>query len=1017
MRTFDCLAPEAKILGPHFLEASAGTGKTFAVEHIVARLLLDEQVSIGLEQILVVTFTRAAARELKLRIRANLQKILDGSPWSYLQGASLSRIADALAIFDRCQIFTIHGFCHRMLREFAFEAKIAFLQEEQLRTHSPKRDAALKDFFECKLSAEIISPEQLEILLKEIGSVEDLANRLKKADAPQSAKTWGQRFHEFQTVLSQYPNIEERLLKADWESIREGYKKGKGDLDGQVDALAKAFSDRDNPYFFNSLIREKGSLFEFLDPGNKKMRAKETVSCFHYPGFFDWAKTHVSPLIKDAANPKEIFDAVLNAFKPIDRKVLEEGGHFSADELLLRMQKALQCEPFFKKVQQRYKAVLIDEFQDTDPIQWDIFERLFLTGKDAFYLIGDPKQSIYRFRKADLYTYLKAKESIDPDGHYYLDTNFRSSKQLISTLNHLFDREWLHLPKEKKTLPYLPVKAGLDLATGYPDEKGAVHCILFESEGREDVYRYIAREIQQLRHAVSSYDCWAILVKDRYEASNVQSVLTRVGIPSCLKSQDPLSQTLAFEAFVEFFEALRTPRSLGKAKAVFAGPFGGYSAQEILHVDSAPLSSLRAILDEKGLASMLQAFFQLRLNGVSVLDRIASQGRQFYSDCHQVVELLFEWEKSVGFSLEGLMRYFNYLRRMSPDETILQRKEEAADGVQIMTMHASKGLEFELVFALGLGARTPQGDEEGEAEKQRLLYVAMTRAKKRLYLPIFLESKEALPGTYAPIELFCKSLSTEREWEEELRRLASMSSLTLEKVKAPIVIEATNAEQEIQREEPPLPILPHQPSYLLSFTALAREAQSETLEPLPDGQFPRGAQTGILVHRIFERIFAEETAWKTASQIARIVEEELVRGPLSVWKENVFNTVQATLDFLLPTGFRLRDIDPQFVRVETEFLFETSLNYMKGFIDLIFMHEGKVYVLDWKTNWLPDYTPESLQKAVVHHQYDLQASIYAEALTRSWKGANELFGGAIYVFVRGPAAFCSQPQRRPLEFL
>jgi exodeoxyribonuclease V beta subunit len=107
MQRFDCLAAEAIVFGPHFLEASAGTGKTFAIEHIVARLILE---GVDIEQILVVTFTRAAARELKLRIRSNLEKIIAGANWAYLP-TNVKLIGEALASFDRCQIFTIHGFC------------------------------------------------------------------------------------------------------------------------------------------------------------------------------------------------------------------------------------------------------------------------------------------------------------------------------------------------------------------------------------------------------------------------------------------------------------------------------------------------------------------------------------------------------------------------------------------------------------------------------------------------------------------------------------------------------------------------------------------------------------------------------------------------------------------------------------------------------------------------------------------------------------------------------------------
>src|SRR5690606_18322224 len=125
----------------------------------------------------------------------------------------------------------------------------------------------------------------------------------------------------------------------------------------------------------------------------------------------------------------------------------------------------------------------VDEFQDTDAVQWEIFQKIFLKGSlRSLFLVGDPKQSIYRFRKADIYTYLKAKEALGEACIYHLDTNFRSSKDLIGALNVLFSRDWFHLPKVSKSLPYYPVKAGSKIQTSFPDHKGAVHFILSEGE-------------------------------------------------------------------------------------------------------------------------------------------------------------------------------------------------------------------------------------------------------------------------------------------------------------------------------------------------------------------------------------------------------------------------------------------------------------------------------------------------------------------------------------------------------
>ena len=936
MEKFDCLAKEISLFGPHFLEASAGTGKTFAIEHIFARLLLS---GIEIDQILVVTFTRAATRELKMRIRSNLEK----RQYPYLDG-SLEKITAAVTAFDRNQIYTIHGFCFRMLREFAFEMELPLSMKEGCSTE--RIDAALRDFFQMKLNPDLVSPEQLEVLLRTT-TVEELVQRLKKGETPRAAKSYSELNAAFQERM---PPLELDKLREDFAALEGSYRKKEGNFDAELRALASKE--------FGPLISEKGSIFTFLSPENKKVKAKEP-SALYYPDFFEWGREHLLPLIQTAL--QDTFYALLAAWKPIEEKILAEEGAFGPDALLKKMEEAIQKEAFREKVKAKYRAVLIDEFQDTDPLQWKIFQTLFLQA-ETLYLIGDPKQSIYRFRNADLYTYLRAKDSIDPQGHYYLDTNFRSSKELIGALNRLFDRNWLHLPKEKKTLPYLPVRAGLPLTSSFSDQKGAIHCVI-----SEEIVSYTAAEILRLKGEVSSFGSFAILVKDRFQAAKMEEALTLLGIPNIARTHELLSESLAFEAIEELFEALEDPRHLGKTNAVAAGPLGKLD-----------LFALRTLLEEKGLAKMCAALPQMG------------------SDFFQVFELLFEWEQKVGFSFEGVARFFAMSRTMDPETAIHRWKETRSDAVQILTMHASKGLEFDIVFALGVGERTPLCDEEADAEKQRLLYVAMTRAKRRLYLPIPPPKKGAV-GKLSPIELFCQTLGS---WEQELQAIGREVSLTLERIEAPIELpKKIELPIEVEERLPPPPLFP--PSYLLSFTALAQEGSSEVLAPLeaPNGLYtihnlPRGAEVGVVIHSIFERVFSNEPF------------EELIPPSLLPWKGAIYAMVEEVLDHPLPMGFCLREIDRAWARTEVEFLFETSPNYLKGFIDLIFVHKGTLYFVDWKTNWLgvdaSSYSTARLEASMKEHQYDLQASIYQEALRRSWQGA---IGGAIYFFVRGPEVF------------
>ena len=131
MAQFNVLSKEREIFGNYFIEASAGTGKTFTIEHLVVRFLLES--SLELKQILVVTFTKAATRELKKRIYTNIQQALEQeAKWEYLKEISQEqrdKLEEALLLFDEAQIFTIHGFCQRMLQEFAFETGLSFYRD------------------------------------------------------------------------------------------------------------------------------------------------------------------------------------------------------------------------------------------------------------------------------------------------------------------------------------------------------------------------------------------------------------------------------------------------------------------------------------------------------------------------------------------------------------------------------------------------------------------------------------------------------------------------------------------------------------------------------------------------------------------------------------------------------------------------------------------------------------------------------------------------------------------------
>jgi exodeoxyribonuclease V beta subunit len=215
---------------------------------------------------------------------------------------------------------------------------------------------------------------------------------------------------------------------------------------------------------------------------------------------------------------------------------------------------------------------------------------------------------------------------------------------------------------------------------------------------------------------------------------------------------------------------------------------------------------------------------------------------------------------------------------------------------------------------------------------------------------------------------------------------------------------------------------PFTPSYLSSFTTLAKpqEIDVNRVESDPTrftscAQYnlqtmPRGSDTGVAIHAIFEALFSStKPIWRDPSAIDALVSENLKFSPLLPWKEAISEMVKQTVSMPLQSDgefFTLNEIER--FQVEMEFIFSSFPNFVKGFIDLVFYHQNKVYFIDWKTNWLEEYSLSSLQNAMEAHDYGLQASLYTEAVQRHFKAE---FGGAYYLFVRGGAYFRIGPKK------
>ncbi len=975
MSSFDILSKETQLEPRLFLEASAGTGKTFTIEHLVVRLLLETQLS--LDQIVIVTFTRAATRELKERIRSNLEQIiLKKNTFPYLENISdeaFSKIDAALKSFDTAQIFTIHGFCSQLLKQFAFETDTTlhlteWTQQEEL--------WEVKQFLRGQTAA---SPGELHRLL---GLYRFDITRLEEGLLHVSTKRTAT-----QIAIPSLKDVRPFPVAEQFEAVRSSYKgMTSSEFSAQAAQLDEALKLGEiTPSLWDLWIRTPSFFLETLEPSQLKVRAKSSAS-----PELSALRELIYPALEKSQDTSHIFSKLASAWHVHRKAISEKQGKVSPDDLLRKVHAKLSEPAFVHAVRKKFSAAIVDEFQDTDPLQWDIFRTLFIEDPSKLvYLVGDPKQSIYAFREADIYTFLEAAKSFGVKEKAALLKNYRSTSGLLTKINKLMcNLPWMDLPK---------LDQFLDIPEALAAHEGEGHLCFMVGGGTKgrstrfptteieetQLLPFIVEEMQKNKLDPSSV---AILVKDRYQAERVRFFLDRWKIPATLTRATPLSDSPVIEYLEEMADATLAPSS-SSIKKLLLGPFAKVSANlltpDLVFKVKALLESLLKLWIDEGFAVFFAAFLNTRFGERSAYTT-------FCSTEENVTDLLELTQKILGAQEPYALK--QQLSEIKLFET-KDRLSSQSHGVQIMTTHASKGLEFETVFALGLAARSPTQElpdeqlKELDAEKMRQFYVALTRAEKRLYIPLVREYPSAsyALGEGSPVELFlAKAHPDLTAFTQELLENRTFDLKVSEEITTPPSSE-------------PLPLRSPFPSrYMQSFSSLAQE--THTPAKGDSSGIEAGAHTGVIVHRILERFFNQE------GDLEHLTREEIAKTKLEPAFETLLTLLKNT--FSLPlNNFCLSDISFSSLQTEMEFLYETSQGWMKGYIDLCFEHEGKVYVVDWKTNLLENTDEATIQEIMKAHDYYLQGKIYQEALQKYLAQFPHLsLGGVYFIFIRGPVA-------------
>ncbi|WP_411822239.1 UvrD-helicase domain-containing protein [Leptospira sp. 'Mane'] len=966
-----------------FIEASAGSGKTYTIMEIVSDLI--QFHNIPLSKILILTYTEKAAGELKDRVRKKLTE---------------EKLTAELRELDSTTISTIHGFCNMILGEYPIETETF-------------------DHFK----------------------ITDIRSRAKLS------------LYELQHNL--------------WEGFVE------------KDKLSGLLSESG---FFKSVDKILFSVEKLLNGKPYPYRMEEWTS--------ENFKQNTAILISERL--KEEF---------------KTGEWISYDQMVLKLRDSLRNNFHLKEaLQGRYQVGIIDEFQDTDAGQYEIFSSLFLEKKNqALYLIGDPKQSIYGFRGIDLGTYLGAKQELIASGAklFNLDYNYRSVPELISSYNqiigHFFPIEEI---EEKVTYTPVLVPEGNSLKTKKSplDKEDSIHILklsdnkLVIGEARDIWIDCIASEIDHILHSgnvpvyiengkekkIGPKDI-AVLVDSRRNGILAGQALKERGIPYTLYKQQGIYQSDEAVQIRNILECLLDPNKPSSYRKILLSDIfqihprylAAFDEHSIDSYEKTMLNRWKVLATERKFAELFRSIEEdsrILLNEEEA-DIIWERKRTNY---RQIFRKLLQFQITKQAGLEEVLKELIRLgeEKTNEEELPLYEKETEKDAVQILTLHASKGLEWPIVFLFHLkgyqnsyhntsysyslnenGKRIHQLDlwtpdnktylSQLVREDKRLFYVGMTRPKYRLYLPYFETTSNSAYKNFVHPAL-TQSIGTAgialRDYvpRPKVNQKIENSSTTATSGD-PLFFQESNRRKTITMNSYSSLRAKEEKESSFLFNESGQEKKSDDEKKITkekEDSLPSSANTGSYLHSLLElsdfdwfSVGNSNDLYQNEKLIKQIdyhldrfgmVADKVVYEKRTI--EILWNSLNAEvktddsvvrLQELKKTD-RVSEMDFHLYLDHPEFNSKPQGpgNFLKGSIDLVFSFQGKFYLADYKSNLLSDYSSDHLDE-VIHDpesRYDLQRDIYALVLIEYLKnlyGENDALsklGGVYYFFLRGMKA-------------
>ena len=754
--------------GLNLIDASAGTGKTYAICGLVLRLLLEKNLAI--EQILVVTYTEAATEDLRDRIRQKLRQALNAlnNPpgddvflREYLVNikdckSAVRRLSEALQCFDQAAIFTIHGFCQRMLLENCFESNTLF-DAELIADDSYLIREIIEDFWRHIFSrssdllslyiADKLTPDALYDFLSRfiphhfmqfIPAFEPAAGCSHLSDSEtEYIEAYRSVCHEW---IAARQEVCRDLLNSN-RLKRNIYKMAiMPDIISNMDEMASACLP--SPHLYDGFLLLTSSR---ITAGTKTKESPKILP--FYEICENLAQARDSLLLQYDRCLLTLKKRLLDSFRHQLNLRKERDNVFSFDDLLQKLYEALSGpggKTFARTVAQKYPAVLIDEFQDTDPLQYEIFNRLY-SDRSLLFLIGDPKQAIYSFRGADIFTYMDAAAGSHP-AHFTLGVNYRSSPALVTAVNTIFCRA--QKPFIFNAISFQPVSAAqkqssehltIDgqqeepLILWYLDRTSATgedatsfcqkNSKIPKNVAHKRIIAMVAAEICRLL-ALASEDRIrinnrkllpgdiAVLVRKNIEGRKMQQALTDLQVPSVLNSGDDLFSSEEAKELSLFLDVISAQNSsIPRLKTGLLTRFIGLQANEInLLQTGCPksdgiiefwLKTFRRYHELWKRYGFMQMFWTvMQENRVRQRLLAAENGERSLTNILHLVEIMHQEACNQGLNMTSLIGYLHDRLADGQEKKIEHqlRLESDEDRVKIVTIHKAKGLEYPVVF-------------------------------------------------------------------------------------------------------------------------------------------------------------------------------------------------------------------------------------------------------------------------------------------------------------------------------